>query len=95
MNMLTKDEAKLAVIAQSYESTCEESSDFGRRLHHCFMSFTGCDWDEHAVLAKIDEATEMAWVDTWLGACLVVIADGKRYTFDTVKAPASMERTQL
>lgn len=80
---MTKDEARTLVISQTFVE-----ADTGRRLHHCFMGTIGADWDEEAVLAAIDKATDIDWEDSFLfGKGLAVYANNKHYFFDSVRPP--------
>lgn len=82
----TKEDAIAAVKAQAFEVTDEESSEFCRRLVHCFAGGLGADWNEDAVIDYIENASELAWVDHWMKHDLGVRGDhGVRY-FD-IKSP--------
>lgn len=84
--MLDKQAVKDRVIEAAFEVDDPESSEHGRRLHHCFMGSIGADWDEAAVLDLIDQAEDVDWESHFLwGPGLAVYANGKSYFFDTVK----------
>ena len=84
----TVEEACEAVKAAAWLVSDEDSPDYGRRLVHCRMSFTGADWDMHDVLKEIRNAQDMAWnPGSFLGHDLDVLGhDGSLYHFD-VSAP--------
>ena len=49
---------------------------------HCFMRFTGADWDKQSVLDLIKKSDRIAWADNMFQHNLVVINENKQYCFD-------------
>ena len=94
-SVISKADARAAVLAQAYHWDVEDASgkgrgpDGGRRLHHCFTGPFGCDWDEADVLDVIDRADDqlVTVADTMLGKCLVVKipGDGRTFVFDSAR----------
>lgn len=85
---LTVDEAVKHLTEAAFEVTDEESSDFGRKIVHCYSAGFGADWDLDNVVAEVENAREIRWVDHLLGHNLLVVSkDGRNRCFD-VKRPA-------
>lgn len=87
---ITKPEAVAALIAAASTVTDEASSDHGRTLIHCMMSFTGANWDLGDALALVEKSEQVAWTDNPFRHDLAVLADGRVHRFD-VKRPAAVE----
>lgn len=79
---ITKAEASEALRGAAFTVDDPESSDHGRTLIHCQMSFTGADWDLDGALDLVARADQVAWTTHWLRHDLGVQADGRAHYFD-------------
>lgn len=58
----------------------------GRKIVHCFAGFIGADWDEAQIIALIEGADAVGWIDHIFDHDLCVVKDGRTRCF-AVKAP--------
>ena len=57
-----------------------------REITHVFIGTMGADWDTGSVIAGLQEAVDIAWIDHRLfGRCLVFIDDGRVLLCDNVR----------
>jgi hypothetical protein len=82
---ITKDEAIAAATANAFTVDDPDLSNHGCTILHCRMSFTGTDWDLAEVVALIERADEVAWVDSFFRHDLAVLADGSVHYFDVAR----------
>lgn len=88
LDRLTADEAVERLTTAAFEVTDQESSDFGRKIVHCFAGgFLGADWDLDAAIAAVREAQDIAWTDDLLKHDLVVLTNDGRVRRFNVQRP--------
>lgn len=83
---ITKQEAIAALRAGAFTVDDPESSDHGRTIVHCRMSFTGADWDLGDAIAEVERADQVGWVGSIFDHDLAVLSGGKVYRFG-IKQP--------
>lgn len=88
---LTPEQAIEYVTAAAFEVTDPESSDFGRKIVHCFAEFMGADWDLDGVIEAIKAARDIAWLDHWADHDLAVLTDEGRLRRFGVKRPEAAQ----
>ena len=67
-------------------TTGTELDETEREITHVFIGMMGADWNTSSVIAGLQEAVDIAWLDHPLwGMCLAFIDDGRLLVCDTVK----------
>lgn len=51
------------------------------QIIHCLGGFTGADWDLAGVIATIERATDVQWIDDWADHDLAVLDDNRIWRF--------------
>lgn len=58
----------------------------GRRVVHCFGSFTGADWDEDGVVRAIEDALSVEWMERGDHQLAVLDRDGMKWRFQVQRS---------
>lgn len=88
---LSVEDATKYLVDAAFHVTDPDSSDFGRMIVHSFAGGFGADRDLDGVLAEVEKAREIRWVDHLLGHDLAVVTDeGRMLCFD-VKRPTGSQ----
>lgn len=82
---IAKEEAAEAATNAAFHITDTESSEYGRKIIHCFIGFIGADWNLEAVLEDLNKADEITWTDHWMGHDLTIRVDNQVHHFGVTR----------